>query len=321
MKMKYVLFAGLAALLAASCKKETLLLPVFRELARPVESEITALWFVDSLHGTATGGTLWAQGFILSTADGGSSWQTDTLLDNKMEYVMFDRKGQGYVCGLNGLALHRPPGARHWQVFRVDWSWHRACFFPDERSGIIVSGEGYRGGQARNFGPEAFWLIDTVQIFPNELHTVWFSDSLTAHAAGYGWMMRSDDAGRRWQRLKVPGDFYRGMYFPSPLTGFVCGGNGTLLKTTDGGRSWHTLREGGIGGRRYKPFRALWFADEQQGWVVGDEGLFWMTHDGGEHWTPVAGVPESVNFTDVFVVDGRGWLSSDDGRIFYFEWR
>ncbi len=304
-----------------SCRKDSIVLGVFRELPKPVEADLSAVWFTDSLHGVATGGTVWEQGFILSTVDGGQSWQTDTLLSKKMEYVMFDAGGQGYVCGLDGLALHRPPGSRHWQVFRVDYCRHRACFFPNDRYGVIVSGEGYRGGIVRNFGPDLFWQMDTVQNFPNELLAVWFSDSTTVHAAGYGWMMRSGDAGRHWQRLEVPGDFYQSLHFPTPETGYACGAQGTILKTTDAGRSWQTIREGGASGKKHRPFRALWFVDASRGWLVGEDSIFWHTDDGGQHWLPVEGVPSGVNFTDVYALTDRGWAVAEAGRIFYFEQR
>ncbi len=322
MKKVTFLLLCLSVLLGAACRKDKIELAVFRELPRAAAEDLSAVWFTDSLHGVVTGGKTWQGGFILSTSDGGENWMIDTVLANKMECVMFDREGQGYVCGLDGLLLHRPPGGAHWYVFRVDWRWHRACYFPDSRRGVVVSGEGYRNGQVRCFGPEAFWQFDSLQVFPNELHAVWFSDSATVHAAGYGWMMRSDDGGYHWERLPAPGDFYRSVHFPTPQTGYACGYQGTLLKTTNGGRSWQTIREGGSSGHKNRPFRALWFADAERGWLVGEQGIFWSTTDGGRNWQLVAGAPADANFTDVFVRDGgKGWITAEEGRIFYFEQR
>lgn len=304
-----------------ACHKDTVALDVFRELPRPVAADLSSVWFTDSLNGVLTGGSVWEQGIILSTTDGGESWQTDTLVSKKMECVMFDAEGQGYVCGLDGLALHRPPGSRHWQVFRVDWCRYKACYFPNGRYGVLVAGEGYRAGQVRNFGPDLFWEIDTTQYFPNELQAVWFSDSVTVHAAGYGWMMRSDDAGRHWQRLEVPGDFYRSLHFPTPNIGYACGSEGTILKTSDAGRSWQILREGAASGKKHKAFQAIWFVDAERGWLVGEGGIFWHTQDGGLNWEEVAGVPADANFTDVYAFADRGWAVAEAGRIFYFEQR
>lgn len=314
-----LLFPALLAL--AACQKDPVVLSVFRELPAPVTADLSSVWFADSLHGVATGGSVWAGtgGLILSTADGGVSWQTDTLVTNRLECVMFDAGGQAYACGMDGLVLHRPPGERHWIPFRQDWCWYRACHFPTERRGVLVGGEGYRLGLLRQAGPNRFWEVGPPRDFPNELHAAWFSDSLTAHVAGYGWLMRSDDAGTTWQRLPVPDDFYRGLHFPTPEIGYACGYSGFILKTTDGGRSWRTIREGGSMGRKNRPFRSIWFSTPDRGWLVGEDGICWHTADGGADWQPVAGVPDDVYFTDVFAFTDRGWAVCEGGRIFYFE--
>jgi len=308
------------ALLFSACGKDPQIpLPVFRELPLPTTDDLTSVWFTDSLHGYATAGTPWQSGAILSTTDGGQHWQTDTLLDNRMECVMFDAAGRGYVCGMDGLALVRWADAPHWHPFRMDYAWSRSCFFWNERHGIIVSGEGFETGKARKLGPDAIWFQDTVHQFPNALSAVWLSDSLTAHAVGLGWVLRSDNGGRSWQRLPPTGDFFRSVHFPTPTTGYICGHQGTILKTTDKGQNWYTIREGGTFGSTNQPFRALWFTSAERGYAVGDGGLLWRTENGGTDWTPLAGLPESADASDVFVLGRRGWITTDGGRMFYFE--
>lgn len=301
-----------------ACSKEPLPLPVFRELNAPGNGQdLTSVWFTDSITGYVTGGTPWQSGLILSTSDGGSTWQTDTVLANRMECVMFDAAGRGYVCGMDGLAFLRWVGQPHWHPFRMDYSWNRGCFFWDIGHGIVVSGEGFETGKARKLGPNAVWFQDTVHQFPNALSAVWLSDSLTAHAVGLGWVLRSDDGGRSWLRLPQTGDFFRSVHFPTPTIGYICGHNGTLLKTTDSGRNWFTLRDGGpFGG---EPFRALWFTSADKGYLVGDGGLLWRTENGGADWVPLAGLPEATDASDVFVLGQRGWITTDGGRVFYFE--
>ncbi|MBV6441899.1 MAG: hypothetical protein DYG98_23185 [Haliscomenobacteraceae bacterium CHB4] len=305
---------------SASCHKEvSTALRVFQELPSPVVEDMSAVWMTDSLHGVAVGGKAWESGFILSTGDGGQTWQTDTLLSRKMEYVMFDREGQGYVCGQD-FALYRPPGSSHWEGFRVNYLWNRACWFPDSRRGAMVAGGAYWLGDIFSFGPDAFWELDTLHETANVLADVQFSDSATVHAVGLGWVLRSDDAGRSWQRLDVTGDFFRSVHFPDPSTGYICGSSGTLLKTTDGGSSWQKIREGGSTGKRNQPFRALWFANADTGFVVGDDGLFWMTENGGADWSQVEQADENADFTDVYTLSDRGWAVAKNGRIFYFQW-
>ena len=303
----------------AACQKPPLSLPVFHELPIPVNDDLTAVWFTDSLHGTATGGAPWAGGFLLSTADGGAHWQVDTLVHNRLEGVMFDAGGEGFACGLDGLVLHRPPGVAHWYAIRTDYCWNRGCYFRDARNGVVVSGEGFQGGLARKLGPEAAWIQDTLCDFPNALSAVWYSDSVTVHAAGLGYMLRSTDGGRNWQRLEVTGDFFQSIHFPTATTGYLCGSSGSILKTTDAGLSWQTLRAGGSFGGKNQPFRALWFVSAEKGYLVGDGGLFWRTENGGADWTPLAGLPEEADATDVFALGNCGWITAAGGRMFYFE--
>ena len=305
-------------ILLAACQKDPLPLPVFRELSVPVSHDLTAVWFTDSLRGFVTGGTPWQIGVLLSTTDGGQAWQIDTAVDNRLEDVMFDTEGRGYACGMNGAALVRWAHAPHWHPFRRDYTWSRGCFFWNARHGVVVSGEGFQGGKIRKLGPDAIWFQDTLHHFENALSAVWLTDSLTAHAVGIGWVLRSDDGGRTWHRLPPTGDFFQSIHFPSPTTGYICGNSGTLLKTTDAGQTWRVIRKGGSAGKRKQPFRAVWFVSEEKGYLVGDGGLFWRTENGGLDWIPLAGLPESVDASDIFVLGNCGWITADGGRMFSF---
>lgn len=323
MRLFHILLAT-PLLVAACCKEATLSLPTFRELPSPVADDFSSIWMLDTLRGVAVGGKAWERGFIVSTADGGLTWRTDTLLQRKMECVRFDRTGQGYVCGQD-FALYRPPDGDSWAAWRVNYQWNRACWLLDGQRGAMVAGGAYRFGEIFAFGPTAFWQLDTFQKTENVLSDVTFSDSTTAHAVGLGWVLRSDDAGRTWQRLDITGDFFRSVHFPAPHTGYICGSSGTILKTLDGGRSWQEIRKGGSLGKRNQPLRALWFVSPDTGFVVGDGGLFWMTENGGVTWAQVEQAPADADFTSVFALADsashhRGWAVAANGRIFGFEW-
>lgn len=308
----------LFCVLLTACGKESVSVSGFQELPNPIAEDLSSIAFSDSLRGTITGGSAWKSGFFLNTYDGGLTWKTDTMLDRKMEHVCFDVNGQGYAGGQDGL-WYRPAGAEHWRVFRIDYQWIRACHFPDGKRGAMVGGEGYHGGIAHTFGPEPFWATDTVQTFPNEIQSVWYSDPNTLHAVGFGWVMRSSDAGRTWQRLDITGDFFQSVHFPSATTGYACGSSGTILKTSDAGASWREIRQGGSTGNRRKAFRSIWFASPDRGWVVGDGGIFWQTDDGGNTWNPVAEAPEAADFTCVVGFGQKGWATAKKGRLFCFE--
>ncbi len=305
-------------LFCSACSKDPTSIPSFREMPSPTTQDLSSIAFADSLHGTLTGGKAWKEGLLMSTDDGGLSWHTDTVFDYSMEQVCFDSKGQGYVCGQNFL-FYRPVGEAHWRLFSDDYQWLRSCHFPNGQRGAMVGGEGYHSGLLRTFGPDPFWATDTLQRFPNELESVWYSDSLTLHAVGFGWVMRSADAGHSWQRLDFTGDFFQCVHFPTASTGYICGSSGSILKTTDGGQHWQNIRKGGSIGNRQKAFRALWFVTPDKGWIVGDEGVFWQTEDGGTSWQPVAEAPEDADFTHVFFLGNKGWATAKNGRLFCFE--
>jgi len=308
----------LLLLLLTSCGKDPVSLASFQALPSPITEDISSIAFADSLNGSLTGGKAWKNGFVMNTNDGGLTWHTDTLFNWKMEQVCFDSQGQGYACGQNTL-LYRPPGEEHWRIFRNDFQWLRACHFPDGKRGAVVGGEGFHGGFAHTFGPEPFWSTDTIQTFPNEIESVWYSDSVTLHAVGFGWVMRSNNAGRSWERLEITGDFYQSVHFPTASTGYICGSSGTILKTENAGQHWRSIRKGGSTGKRLKAFRALWFATADKGWIVGDDGVFWQTEDGGESWNPVEEAPSNADFTHLFLKGKKGWATAKGGRLFRFD--
>lgn len=303
-------------LFLAACQKDKIALRHFEEQDSGVAVDLTALWFTDSLHGFATGGTPWRKGVILSTEDGGRHWRTDTLVDVRLECVMACPEGDAFACGQSGLLLRRRPSDPWWRVLRTDWQQERACFFPAPQWGVVVSLE----GESRTLGPDEPWLLDTMHSFSGQLEALWFSDSVTAYAVGLGWVLRSADAGQSWERLPYTGDFFRAVHFPTSEVGYICGNNGTLLKTTDGGRNWSEIRRGGALGKRHQPFTDVWFVTPERGYLVGENGLFWRSDDGGAHWEQVAEAPGDVDFSEVMVLpDGQGWAAGSGGRIFYFE--
>jgi photosystem II stability/assembly factor-like uncharacterized protein len=313
------LFMAGCALLLPACRREEVHLPTFTEVKLEVPGDPRSVWFISPQEGFIAGGRVYRDGFLLSTSDGGRSWQTDTLLGNRLECVRFDALGHGYACGMSGLALYRQAGQRHWIPFRVDWDWYRAGHFVDGTHGVVVGGENFFIGFARRFGPAAFWQADTLQPVAQELADVWFSDSLTVHACGMGWVTRSTDGGRTWERRDATGDFFQSVHFPTPDTGYICGHSGSLLKTTDGGASWQTLRDGSSLWVSDQPFRDLYFPTAMRGYAVGDDGLFWRTLNGGADWSPVAGAPADAHFTGVFARGDRGWAIAAGGRVFLFE--
>lgn len=311
------LFCFCALLWVAGCRKPSVSLGVFREMATPVQEDLSSVWFLDDQKGYITGGNTWVNGLVLSTIDGGNTWKRDSLQDQKLERVFFTPSGRGFACGLKGGLFELPVGSQEWRLIRNDWVWYHDCYFFDDGHGIAVSGQGFRNGGIRRLD-QNIQPIDTMTLLPNELNAVVFTDSLTAFACGMGWLLRSDDGGQTWERLPVTGDFFKSICFTDPQTGYIVGITGTLLRTTDGGRAWQSLRNGNSVFKRDQPFRAIRFADANRGYIVGEGGLFWRTLDAGNSWAEVEDVPE-IDLTDIFVRGNKGWITATGGRAFYFE--
>jgi photosystem II stability/assembly factor-like uncharacterized protein len=313
-----ILFGLMLLFFFFSCKKEKINLSFFKELSPPSAYDLSSIWFKDSLHGTVCGGESWYHGFIASTSNGGNSWKTDTITNKKIECVQFDSTGQGYACGLDGLLLYRKPEVDKWEIFRTDFCWYRACFFPNPKYGVTVSGEGWKAGIIRQYNPE-FWQQSVSLEFTNELNAVCFSDSTTAHAVGMGQVLRSDDKGQTWQKMPPTNDHFLAAYFPTPTIGYIIGLNGTILKTIDNGQKWQILdvKQGAWG--KNNQLRSVWFSSTSVGYIVGDAGLFWKTSDGGESWLVINNVEEDIDFTDIFMVGEKGWVSAKGGRFFEFK--
>lgn len=308
-------FSCFIVLFITSCGKDKITLPITEQLS-PTQNHLAAVAFVDEKTGCAVGGDTWVSGEILSTTDGGLIWKIDTTVNQKLFAIQFDRQGTARSAGLSGNIFEKKAGESHWHGRRQDFKWYRSIDFWDENRGLTASGEGYVNGLVRLFGPG--YSVESDSIIMQEMEAIQFTDSLTAHASGYGTVLRSADGGQTWTRLDVDGDFFLNLHFPTAAVGYIIGMFGTILKTENGGLDWQEIRGGGNGITRIH-FTAVHFVDEKKGYIVGESGLFWKTIDGGDNWLEVENAPDDLDFTDVFCRENEGWLVGSNGRIFHFQ--
>lgn len=123
----------------------------------------------------------------------------------------------------------------------------------------------------------------------------------------------TSDAGKHWVKRRLPGsDSYSfgSVDFPTSLTGWVVGRNGTVLKTVDGGVNWKRQASGsGLG------LSKICFTDATYGFAVGAEGVILHTDDGGKQWTRQSSGTTS-DLWDVCFIDRRhGWAVGYDVRL------
>lgn len=297
-----------------SCQKEKTTL-VWQEKISPKLCDWRAIHFSSTQNGIICGGNTWTSGWILRTKDGGTTWQADSIL-NKGFYGLGTEGGNVWIVGNSG---HVFEFSKNDSVFR--WvgepydAWFRDIAVAGH-TGLMVAGQAFRNGKLVRFDLTTGqkWQLDT---FPQELSSVCFSDSTTAHVVGYGLVLRSIDGGKTWQpHNDLLGDFFQSIYFVTDKVGYIVGLNGGILKTTDSGTTWSYLKKSRtIGNPR---FRSVFFSDALRGWICGEGGVLWHTTDGGESWKVIDNMP-NVDFYDVFTTHTEGWLVGQNGRIINFK--
>lgn len=300
----------------SSCGKEKISLD-WVELDSGTAYPLTSVHFTDVNNGHAVGGETWYRGAYIHTADGGETWQADTLGDKQLFGIHFNQENIGHAVGINGYLFRKETVQSDWVFYRLPrWNFLRDVCFTDEGYGTVVGGSAYNFGIILTMNPNYnTFTLDTLE---NELSAVSYSDKNTIHAAGYGIILRSTDAGQNWTVSETNGDFYKSISFPTNTIGYIVGYSGSILKTTDAGQSWEKLIDGDKITVKNTPFRSAHFVNAEKGYLVGDNGTFWRTIDGGENWQVVEDFPDT-DLYDVFVVENTGYIVGENGRIFRFE--
>jgi photosystem II stability/assembly factor-like uncharacterized protein len=318
---KYSSFIRLSLLLGVcifliSCGKEKIDLE-WIELNSGTAYTLTSVYFTDSNHGHAVGGDTWYRGIYLQTVDGGEQWQMDTLGNKQLFGLHFNQGQKGHAVGIDGYLFKKDEPEANWNFHKLpNWDILRDVCFNNEGNGVVVGGSAFKFGVIMTLGAD--YAPIAVDTFENELSAVCFSDNKTVHAVGYGIILRSTDSGLNWTISETNGDFYRSVHFPTSTTGYIAGYSGSILKTTDAGQTWKKLIDGDKIAVKNTPFRSVYFVNAEKGYLVGDKGTFWRTTDGGNNWQVIKNFPK-VDLYDVYVIENKGYIVGENGRIFRFE--
>ncbi|MDE3273248.1 WD40/YVTN/BNR-like repeat-containing protein [Pseudoalteromonas sp. G4] len=183
----------------------------------PVQSLLTAVYFVDSQLGWAVG----HDATILHTQDGGQNWHIQQYLpelDKPLLDILFFDKKHGLAIGAYGLTYRTTDGGKTWQKEFYD-----SLLYEEDREYL---------NDLKESDPEGY-QIETQAILPhfNKLYldgeTLWLVGEL-------GLMATSSDMGKTWQRLD---EIYAGSFFSfNKLNNqYLVGGlRGTAFTSTDG---------------------------------------------------------------------------------------
>lgn len=119
------------------------------------------------------------------------------------------------------------------------------------------------------------WVRAT-EIEAGLLTSVRFAGSMGLASGPAGAVVRTEDNGRTWARVRTPTDLN---LFDVAVTesghAWAVGEQGVALRSEDGGRTW----TGAVFGRQ--PLYATALLDDRRGWAVGAAGTILATEDGG----------------------------------------
>ena len=298
-----------------SCKKDEIAFGKSTILATGVTDRIASIQFIDSLHGYASGGFNWSNGYILHTQDGGLSWQKVHTSDKIIEKVSIDTStGQGFACGLDGIILQKSAQDQTWYERKRDYrTWYRSIAPGPDSLFFLVSGESYNNGTIQRFGP-SFSVPDTTYYGANELSDICKINQDTWLAAGIGWVLLTSDRGATWQRKDLTGAFFKAIHFPTETTGFLAADGGEIYRSMDGGRTWDRVARLG----RQTHLTDLHFTDAQTGYVCGTGGQVFATSDGGANWSQISNV-EELTWRAIFAEGDKIWVGTDQGQMILLE--
>jgi photosystem II stability/assembly factor-like uncharacterized protein len=249
----------------------------FRRQVSGTTENLSAVSFVDAMHGWVVGG-FFGQPTILVTSDGGATWtpqSSGTPPDTDLRAVKFVDAQHGWIAASN---------------FQPQ--------FPNNF--ILVTSDGGATWLQQSSGIRGFlYSMD----FVDTLHG-WASGD-TRPPVGTAIIVATTDGGATWVPQTSSLDFVYGISFVDPLRGWAVGSDERISVTTNGGATWTTQ----FSGTHFATeLFAVHFVDAQTGWAVGGSGVagesIFGTTNGGATWTAMGPPPSPlVDFFGVSAVD------------------
>jgi photosystem II stability/assembly factor-like uncharacterized protein len=226
--------------------------PAWEALPIGTKADFRDIWFADTQHGwIAGGGYDITGGLVGSTSDGGKTWRFVSNLTERER--------------MSVSALH----------------------FFDTARGIAATTSGVVFATT---DAGANWTSVSRRGRVSDLSCMFFLDEHRAWAAGFGDVIRTDDAGEHWgpassenidTSYRSP---IRAIQFLDGQNGWVAGMQAYLARSADGGATWVKVATP-LAGNEHPTFWDLSFVDSDTGWVVGEEGSMFSTANGGLTWT------------------------------------
>lgn len=235
----------------------------------------------------------------------------------KAIYGLAANNGSIYGVGFDGkIFIKTDAGTSSWHYVQTNWwEWFQQITFPETGKGFIVAGNAYNNGRIlRTDGAGKILHVDS---FEYELTDIGFATPSVGYVCGFGAVLKTSDGGNTWVLQQARGDYFKSVAVLDEQRVWIAGYNGTMLRTEDGGASWQRLRNGDDPLLKRYRLRAILFKDAHTGYAAGDNGLLLKTEDGGLHWMEFQPFTRSDLRCLAFQPDGSLWTAGTEGTVFH----
>lgn len=262
---------------------------------------LNSIMFTSSTTGCVVG----QSGSILTTTNGGVNW-------NKQYngYPDIGFRGVYSVDSITTFAITDnvyESGSRIYSTTNgaVNWTYQNSgcnvplndIIFTSANTGFIV-GDSNKILKTTNRGLN--WVLKTPEISGNMLFEISFANSNTGYISGRHnsssvntpFVYKTINGGENWTISEITGgatyQYFGGLYFVNPDTGFVCGRSGQIYRTINGGVNWAIINTG-----LTDQFTSICFTSASTGYVTEFGKKLLKTTNGGLNWTNVT-IPENI---------------------------
>lgn len=242
----------------------------------PVQSTLTAVYFVNETHGWAVG----HDATILASTDGGSSWQVQQYLpqvEKPLLDVLFTDENNGIAIGAYGLFYRTIDGGQHWTI-----EYHNEFLYPEDQEYLAEL----------KLQDEEAYLDEQSSILPHFNRVV--ADGRTLYLVGeIGLIAKSNDFGVSWQKFD---EIYPGSFYDINRTQegnlVVVGLRGHIFRSLKNGTPWQESDS-----KVTALLSSIVLTDDQRIFILGNNGVLLESQDDG------------VTFIEHLQKDGKALIS------------
>lgn len=229
--------------------------------------DLYSVYFVNLTLGFAVGN----DGVFLKTMDGGENWVESSISDEHLRHVIFLNENIGFIGANHGKILKTTDGGNLWTTIDVGIPLGiYDIIFSDLNHGCAI---GFYGEICVTMDGGDTWQVTTdVSDYQMGVFCA-LTPAITFVVGDNGILMKSEADYSNWAPVQTQSsNFYSGIDFLDPLTGYIVGGDvqsntGYILSSMDGGATWTESLSG-----TPRLFRIDFTPDKTCGYIVGLNG-------------------------------------------------